>query len=169
MINSIGYYTEVSKALYTDCLRKSDDMNLLSDRIKLILDEHPELDQVSLGVAASASKAVVNHWIAGRVKSIDIEAALSIEQNLQYNHIWLMTGRGEKLASNNINYGANSTIFKILHVAEEMNEYKRNLALDLMQALSHAPNLTPEEIIEEAESAASLPAKNLIKNQKSVQ
>jgi hypothetical protein len=73
------------------------NMKLLADRIKLILKEHPELEgdegQAGLVKKSAASKSVVNQWLSGSIKSINIEYALAIEENLGYSHIWLMTGR----------------------------------------------------------------------------
>lgn len=69
-------------------------MELLIDRVKFILDEHPEIEgvqgQIGLAVAAGASKSVVNQWLSGAIKSMDIKYALKIEEKLGYSHIWLM-------------------------------------------------------------------------------
>lgn len=45
--------------------------------------------------ASGASKSVVNQWLSGKIKSIDINYALAIERELGISHIWLMTGSGE--------------------------------------------------------------------------
>jgi len=52
--------------------------------------------QTALVEASTASKSVVNQWLSGKIKSIDIKYALAIERNTSYSHIWLMTGEGEK-------------------------------------------------------------------------
>lgn len=75
------------------------NMNLLSERLECIYRETPELEgergQIGLVKASGASKSVVNQWITGKIKSIDIRYALNIERELGFNHIWLMTGEGE--------------------------------------------------------------------------
>lgn len=71
-------------------------MKLLCDRLKRVLDDQdPPLSQSELGAHAGVSKSVVNQWMDGKIKSMNIDAALGIEEKLGYDHIWLMTGRGE--------------------------------------------------------------------------
>jgi phage repressor protein C with HTH and peptisase S24 domain len=74
-------------------------MNLLSDRLDYIYRTTPDLDgergQTGLVKASGASKSVVNQWLTGKIKSMDIRYALNIERELGYSHIWLMTGDGE--------------------------------------------------------------------------
>jgi phage repressor protein C with HTH and peptisase S24 domain len=74
-------------------------MNLLSDRLDYIYRTTPDLDgergQTGLVKASGASKSVVNQWLNGKIKSMDIRYALNIERELGYSHIWLMTGEGE--------------------------------------------------------------------------
>lgn len=76
------------------------NMENLITRVKSICDELARDDgtggQVALASAAGASKSVVNQWLAGKIKSIDINYALEIERTLGYNHIWLMIGKGER-------------------------------------------------------------------------
>lgn len=75
------------------------NMNLLSERLDHIYRETPELEgergQTGFVKASGASKSVVNQWITGKIKSIDIRYALNIERELGFNHIWLMTGEGD--------------------------------------------------------------------------
>lgn len=75
-------------------------MDDLITRVKSICDELAREDgtggQVALAAAAGASKSVVNQWLAGKIKSIDINYALEIERSLGYNHIWLMIGKGPR-------------------------------------------------------------------------
>lgn len=71
------------------------DMNLLSDRIKQIQDENPDLEQVGLVKISGASKSVVNQWIDGKIKSMRLDFALNIERELGYSHIWLVLGEGD--------------------------------------------------------------------------
>lgn len=74
-------------------------MNLLSERLDYIYREVPDLEgergQTGLVKASGASKSVVNQWLTGKIKSIDIRYALNIERELGFSHIWLMTGDGD--------------------------------------------------------------------------
>lgn len=74
------------------------NMKLLSERLDYIYRERPELEgergQTGLTKVSGASKSVVNQWLTGKIKSIDIRFALEIERNLGFSHIWLMTGEG---------------------------------------------------------------------------
>lgn len=139
MPQSIEHYTFNGQAVYTNLLRQFA-MNLLSERIQTLLDENPQLDQVKLGIAAGASRALVNHWIAGKVKTIAIEYALAIEENLQYGHIWLMTGKGAKKVAKELSYEGNSTLYEIMHAAQELSEYKKTLALNIIHSLAQTPD-----------------------------
>jgi len=75
------------------------NMNLLSDRLDHIYRTTPQLEgergQTGLVKASGASKSVVNQWLTGKIKSMDIRYALSIERELGFSHIWLMTGEGD--------------------------------------------------------------------------
>jgi phage repressor protein C with HTH and peptisase S24 domain len=74
-------------------------MQTLADRLETIYRERPELEgergQTGLVKSSGASKSVVNQWLTGKIKSIDIRYALNIERELGFSHIWLMTGEGE--------------------------------------------------------------------------
>lgn len=72
-------------------------MTHLSYRMNQILLEQPELNQSKLAKISGASRGLVNHWVTGKVESMNIEYALRIEKKLGYCHIWLMVGRGKKL------------------------------------------------------------------------
>lgn len=75
------------------------NMNLLSERLDYLHRAVPELEgergQTGLVKASGASKSVVNQWLTGKIKSIDIRYALNIERALGFSHIWLMTGEGD--------------------------------------------------------------------------
>ena len=75
------------------------NMNLLSDRLDYLYRSTPNLDgergQIGLVKASGASKSVVNQWLTGKIKSMDIRYALNIERALGVSHIWLMTGEGD--------------------------------------------------------------------------
>ncbi|WP_323140789.1 LexA family transcriptional regulator [Massilia phyllosphaerae] len=74
-------------------------MNTLSDRLEHIYRAVPSLEgergQTGLVKASGASKSVVNQWLTGKIKSMDIRYALNLERALGFSHIWLMTGQGE--------------------------------------------------------------------------
>lgn len=74
-------------------------MNMLTDRLNYIYRETPTLEgergQTGLVKASGASKSVVNQWLTGKIKSMDIRYALNIERELGFSHIWLMTGDGD--------------------------------------------------------------------------
>jgi len=75
------------------------NMNLLSDRLDYLYHSTPHLEgergQTGLVKASGASKSVVNQWLTGKIKSMDIRYALNIERALGVSHIWLMTGEGD--------------------------------------------------------------------------
>jgi phage repressor protein C with HTH and peptisase S24 domain len=74
-------------------------MHTLADRLEHIYRTVPSLEgergQTGLVKASRASKSVVNQWLTGKIKSMDIRYALNIERELGFSHIWLMTGEGE--------------------------------------------------------------------------
>jgi phage repressor protein C with HTH and peptisase S24 domain len=74
-------------------------MNLLSERLDYMHRATPALEgergQTGLVKASGASKSVVNQWLTGKIKSMDIRYALNIERELGFSHIWLMTGDGD--------------------------------------------------------------------------
>lgn len=77
-------------------------MKLLQERLAYVYKERPDLEgergQIGLARASGASKSVVNQWLNGGIKSMDIMYALSMEESLGYSHIWLMTGLGDPMA-----------------------------------------------------------------------
>jgi phage repressor protein C with HTH and peptisase S24 domain len=74
-------------------------MTTLAERLDTIYREVPQLEgergQTGLVKASGASKSVVNQWLTGKIKSMDIRYALNIERELGFSHIWLMTGEGD--------------------------------------------------------------------------
>jgi len=74
-------------------------MNSLAERLHTIHRDLPQLEgergQTGLVKASGASKSVVNQWLTGRIKSMDIRYALNLERELGFSHIWLMTGEGD--------------------------------------------------------------------------
>jgi phage repressor protein C with HTH and peptisase S24 domain len=78
-------------------------MNLLTDRLDHLYRTMPALEgergQTGLVKASGASKSVVNQWLTGKIKSMDIRYALRLERALGVSHIWLMTGEGDPRAA----------------------------------------------------------------------
>jgi hypothetical protein len=74
-------------------------VNTLAERLDTIYHHMPQLEgergQTGLVKASGASKSVVNQWVTGKIKSMDIRYALNIERELGFSHIWLMTGEGD--------------------------------------------------------------------------
>jgi phage repressor protein C with HTH and peptisase S24 domain len=74
-------------------------VNSLAERLDTIYRDLPQLEgergQTGLVKASGASKSVVNQWLTGKIKSMDIRYALNIERELGFSHIWLMTGEGD--------------------------------------------------------------------------
>lgn len=71
-------------------------MKLLSERIQLILDETPGIDQVKLAEAAGVTKGTVNQWLSGDIKSIKLEYAVGIQDRYGWSAVWLVMNKGEK-------------------------------------------------------------------------
>lgn len=77
-------------------------MKMLQERLAYVYEQRPDLEgekgQIGLVRASGASKSVVNQWISGGIKSMDIMYALRVEESLGFSHIWLMTGQGDPMA-----------------------------------------------------------------------
>lgn len=70
----------------------------LSERIQRVLDEQG-LDQPALGKVAGVTKATVNQWITGKIKSLKMEYAVQIQERYGYSVSWLVMGRGPERVS----------------------------------------------------------------------
>ncbi|KVU10684.1 hypothetical protein WK62_05315 [Burkholderia ubonensis] len=70
-------------------------MTTLSERVQLILKEHPDLDQPELGRIAGVTKGTVNQWLDGKIKSMKLEYAARIQRRLGYSAIWLVLDEGD--------------------------------------------------------------------------
>lgn len=114
-------------------------MNLLSDRISLILEENPGLSQKALGDAAGANRQLANHWLSGEVKSINIRHALNIESTLGYNHVWVMLGEGEKRI---LKQTYNENISHVLEVMQRMEPYQIDQTIKIIDAIAPRPATT---------------------------
>lgn len=68
----------------------------LAERIQLVLDETPGIDQVKLAEAAKVTKGTVNQWLTGDIKSIKLEYAVGIQDRYGWNAVWLVMGKGDK-------------------------------------------------------------------------
>lgn len=65
----------------------------LAQRIQKILDEQ-RLDQPALAKVAGVTKATVNQWLSGKIKSIKLDYAIQIQERYGYSPIWLVMGKG---------------------------------------------------------------------------
>jgi hypothetical protein len=68
----------------------------LAERIQLVLDETPGIDQVKLAEVAGVTKGTVNQWLSGDIKSIKLEYAVGIQERYGWNAVWLVMGKGDK-------------------------------------------------------------------------
>lgn len=68
----------------------------LAERIQLVLDTTPELDQVKLAEVAGVTKGTVNQWLSGQIKSLKLEYAVRIQERFGYNAVWLVMDKGEQ-------------------------------------------------------------------------
>lgn len=72
-------------------------MNLLSDRVKKIIEEMEGKDrgkQSALAELVGTSKQVVSYWVTGFTSAMAYECAQRISQKLGYRVEWLMSGKG---------------------------------------------------------------------------
>lgn len=69
-------------------------MSTLSERVRTILDEHPELDQLAFGRIAGVTKGAVTQWLSGDIKSMKLEYAVRIQKRLGYSALWLVLDDG---------------------------------------------------------------------------
>lgn len=96
-------------------------------------------------------------WIEGEgLPSTDKISILSRWANVESE--WLISGYGEKRTIKAHQYAHDSIMYKIIHVAEEMSEYKRNLAFELMRTLAEMPNADPAQIKAESDAIAAVDA-----------
>jgi len=71
----------------------------LSERIHKVIEEQ-HIDQPTLAKVAGVTKATVNQWLLGKIKSIKMEYAVRIQERYGYSTSWLVLDRGpEKLAA----------------------------------------------------------------------
>lgn len=71
-------------------------MTTLSERVQKILDETPELDQPGLAKIAGVTKATVNQWLDGKIKSMKLEYAARIQKRLGFSAVWLVLDEGDE-------------------------------------------------------------------------
>lgn len=111
-------------------------MKLRSERIAEILRENPDIDQAGLARIAGTSRGMVNHWMTGKVGSINIELALNIEEKLGYSHIWLMLGRGMP----KIHYQKlDDRLNHILEVLQKAEDYQVDQVVKIVDVLASSP------------------------------
>jgi hypothetical protein len=99
-------------------------MKLLFERLAYIYTRRPDLDgekgQSGLVRVSGATKSVVNQWVTGKIKSMDIRYALNIERELGFSHIWLMTGDGSPVVERATRSEQSSNMGLRIETAEEM-------------------------------------------------
>ena len=84
--------------MFIDIVDKIAYMSLLSDRIKLALDE-AGLDQSALSRIVGVSTVAVNGWCTGSTKTIKGENLLKAAAALKVTPEWLSSGRGSMRTS----------------------------------------------------------------------
>src|SRR5688572_3474924 len=92
----------LGQALYTECGLVSYAMETTTpERVQQMIDELG-VDQVEFGKLAGASKAMVNHWLSGKVQSVAPEYAYALEITTPYRARWIMIGDGPERADKTI-------------------------------------------------------------------
>jgi hypothetical protein len=94
--------------------------------------------QTMLAQHYKVTQGACRKWFAGEAMPIyEIQRDLCVRAS--YNYEWLMTGRGEKKFNNGSYYESDVTLNKIVHVAENLSEYKKNLILDFITFIATSP------------------------------
>jgi phage repressor protein C with HTH and peptisase S24 domain len=70
----------------------------LNERIQVVIDEQG-IDQPTLAKAAGVTKATVNQWLNGQIKSLKLEYAVGIQEAYGYNAVWLVMDKGPRKAA----------------------------------------------------------------------
>ena len=91
-MNSQAFYTKNSLAFYT--MKPTIPERIARIKAELNIDE-----DVALAKIAGASKAMVNHWLSGRVKSIAPQYAYRLEEKTGFSAKWIQLGEGEPRTS----------------------------------------------------------------------
>ena len=93
----------------------------LDQRIKIILDER-KIKQVEFARTLGISANYVNQIVNGKKETISDTLSRLIEERYGYSAYWILTGNGEKLATNEISAEKEAIIKKILKMSD--NEIK---------------------------------------------
>ena len=96
-------------------------MTSLGQRIKIILDER-KIKQVEFARTLGISANYVNQRVNGKKETISDTLSRLIEERYGYSAYWILTGNGEKLATNEISAEKEAIIKKILKMSD--NEIK---------------------------------------------
>lgn len=138
-------------------------MESLIKRLDYLYEQIPTLEgergQIGLVKASGASKSVVNQWLAGLIKSIDIKYALAIEESLGVSHIWLMMGKGPFRIGER-ETPAPTEVQRPLMTIATIEE------LDLLDLFRLADDRGRSAILRAARSAKKRPAVELLRDQK---
>ena len=98
-----------------------DTVTSLGQRIKIILDER-KIKQVEFARTRGISANYVNQIVNGKKETISDTLSRLIEERYGYSAYWILTGNGEKLATNEISAEKEAIIKKILKMSD--NEIK---------------------------------------------
>ncbi len=136
-------------------------MKLLTERLAALYGAIPNLQgdrgQIGISKASGASRSVVNQWLNGTIKSMDINYALRIESSLGVSHIWLMTGMGPILTS------PGEAVQIVIEGAAESARLTLALPkeLDLLDLFRRSTARGQLDVLEAARIAEKLPASGL--------
>ncbi len=145
----------------TDETFRIQTMKLLAKRLATLYDAMPDLEgdrgQIGISKASGASRSVVNQWLSGAIKSMDINYALRIEGALGVSHIWLMTGLGPMMAT------PGEAVQIVVEGAAEAARLTLALPmeLDLLDLFRRSTARGQLDILETSRNAEKLPAAGL--------
>ncbi|MBX9869966.1 MAG: hypothetical protein K2X63_09220 [Burkholderiaceae bacterium] len=100
--------------------------------------------QTMLAKHYKVTQGACRKWFAGEAMPIyEIQRDLCVRAS--YNYEWLMTGRGEKKFSSVPYHENDVTLTKIVHIAESLSEYKKNLVLNFISSIATSPEVSDSQ------------------------
>lgn len=94
--------------------------------------------QTMLAQHYKVTQGACRKWFAGEAMPIyEIQRDLCVRAG--YHYEWLLTGRGEKKFGHSSYVASDAMLNQIMHIAEGLSEYKKNLVLDFMTSIAAAP------------------------------
>ena len=100
-------------------------------RVQKMMDEL-EINQVEIGKLAGASKAMVNHWLTGKVESVAAEYAYNLEARAGYSARWIMLGDGPERVD--------KTVISVVKLMEGMTAQEREQLYRIGKTLGDSPS-----------------------------